>query len=504
METAASPVRASERELVVLATATALWGRTGVPAAPPSRLTAAFSHRAVAEPGIASVLEKYHASIRPLFAAGPQGVAGGGVRNFVTAAAPAPASARIYHRVVADDSQLDQIASALREMKAVEAAYVKPRAELPVNTMLATGAPAPPGPSPNFTSRQDHLKPAPGGIDAFFAWTNPGGKGAKVKIVDVEGAWRLTHEDLLTNNLGLLGGTQSTDIGWRNHGTAVIGTFSATDNSFGVTGICSDAHVGVVAIFGTGRTTSLAIREAADSLGAGDILLIELHRAGPLHDYEDRDDQDGYIAIEWWPDDFDAIQYAIGRGVIVVEAGGNGAQNLDDDLYEKPDPGFPKEWKNPFQRANRDSGAILVGAGAPPPNTHGNNWGPDRSRLDFSNYGSAMDAQGWGREVTSCGYGDLQGGTNEDSWYTDQFAGTSSASPIVVGALGCAQGVFRARGGTLFTPATARALLRSTGSPQQDAPGRPKTQRIGNRPDLRQLLSSTVVATTPTTTTPPA
>jgi hypothetical protein len=30
--------------------------------------------------------------------------------------------------------------------------------------------------------------------------------------------------------------------------------------------------------------------------------------------------------------------------------------------------------------------------------------------------------------------------------------------------------------------------LRATGSPQQDAPGRPATERIGNRPNLRQLI----------------
>ena len=105
--------------------------------------------------------------------------------------------------------------------------------------------------------------------------------------------------------------------------------------------------------------------------------------------------------------------------------------------------------------AIRDSGAILVGAGAPPPGTHGRDHGPDRSRLDFSNFGARVDAQGWGEEVTTCGYGDLQGGTNEDLWYTDTFSGTSSASPIVVGALGCLQGVLRARG-----PAAAHAGAR--------------------------------------------
>jgi hypothetical protein len=99
-----------------------------------------------------------------------------------------------------------------------------------------------------------------------------------------------------------------------------------------------------------------------------------------------------------------------------------------------------------------------------------------------------VDAQGWGREVTSTGYGNLQGGTDRNRWYTDTFSGTSSAAPIVVGALGCVQGILRAQGAPPLTSARARSLLRATGSPQQDAPGRPRTQRIGNRPNLRQLI----------------
>ena len=33
-------------------------------------------------------------------------------------------------------------------------------------------------------------------------------------------------------------------------------------------------------------------------------------------------------------------------------------------------------------------------------------------------------------------------------------------------------------------------MLRTTGSPQQDAPGRPATQRIGQRPDIRAAVAS--------------
>lgn len=404
-----------------------------------------------------------------------------------------------YYRVLADDEKLDDLAGRLAGLEEVEAAFVKPPA---YPAMWMADAPPqtdePPAGTPDFTARQGFLNAAPGGIDARFAWTRPGGFGAGVRIIDIEGAWQFSHEDLLQNQGGLVGGTPSGDIRWRNHGTAVVGEFGGDRNGRGVTGICPDANVGAVSIFGPSMGSASAIRLAADRLRAGDILLIELHRPGPRFDFQNRDDQSGFIAVEWWPDDYDAIRYAALRGVIVVEAAGNGAENLDDAIYDARPTGFPAAWSNPFRRRpRRDSGAIVVGAGAPPPGTHGRNHGPDRSRLDFSNYGALLDAQGWGREVTTTGYGDLQGGTVEDRWYTDTFSGTSSASPIVVGALGCVQGALRARNRPLLTPATARRQLRATGSLQSDAPGRPATQRIGNRPDLRRLLASAGVPESP-------
>ena len=440
---------------------------------------------------ISAVLQSYGASMTPLF---PVGNPRAGARRRGAAPTAAPAAAPVYHRVAADEGKLEEIAETLRAVPGVEAAYVKPAPEPAINRMTPRAAPpGAPRPTPDFTPRQNYLNAAPVGVDARFAWGHAGGRGAGVTIVDVEGEWQLTHEDLLANNDGLLGGIMPDDQGWRNHGTAVVGVCVGTRNTLGVTGICPDAHVGMVSIFdGEERTSSTAIREAADKLNPGDILLIEIHYPGPRSNFEERDDQFGYIAVEWWPDDFDAIQYAIRRGVIVVEAAGNGAQDLDDAVYDTPRRGFPPDWTNPFKRANRDSGAILVGAGAPPPETHGRDLhGPDRSRLDFSNYGSAVDVQGWGSEVTTCGYGDLQGG-GEDRWYTDEFSGTSSASPIVVGTLACLQGICRANDAALLTAATARSLLRATGSPQQDAPGRPATQRIGNRPDLKALIAQAV------------
>ena len=227
---------------------------------------------------------------------------------------------------------------------------------------------------------------------------------------------------------------------------------------------------------------------AASNLRPGDLLLLEGHLPGPrATDPTGRTSQFGFLPLEWWPDLLTAIRYAVAAGIIVVEAGGNGSQNLDDPFYDNF-PGAPSWYKNPLNTRNPSSGAVVVGAGAPPPGTHGVNWGPDRSKLDFSNYGSRVDAQGWGREVTSTGYGDLQNGTSRDIWYTDKFAGTSSASPIVTGALASVQSIRIAFRRWPLTSWQAQTLLRSTGSPQQASPSFPVTMRIGNRPDLVQAI----------------
>jgi hypothetical protein len=432
--------------------------------------------------GLERLLTRHGASMVPIF--GPTEERVMARLAMMSEAVQAPMEdLSVFYRVDAPAERLEELRNQLAATELVEAAYVKPGVELPqINDMTAAPEEPPPA-TPDFTARQIYLNAAPSGIDARWAWTQTGGRGRDIRIIDIEGAWRFTHEDLTQNQGGVVGGTQINGVDWRNHGTAVLGEYSGDINTIGVVGIASDAVASAVSHGGIG--SAAAINQAAARLRAGDILLLEMHRPGPRHNFAQRNDQRGYIAVEWWPDDFAAILNASSRGIIVVEAAGNGAENLDDVLYQTPASGFPAGWRNPFRRSNRDSGAIVVGAGAPPPGTHGRDHGPDRSRLDFSNWGALIDAQGWGREVTSCGYGDLQGGTNEDLWYTDTFSGTSSASPIVTGAIACIQGMAKGRGRAVLTPAQVRNCLRSTGSPQQDAPGRPASQRIGNRPDIR-------------------
>ncbi|GAA1390473.1 S8 family serine peptidase [Catellatospora chokoriensis] len=439
---------------------------------------------------LGEVCARYGGTMRPLFGVGEERLRREATRAPAAATAP---DLSVYYGVDAPADQLHTIAAQLRQQPLVQAAYVKPPPEPPHLLLdLPPRAEEAPAATPDFSDRQGYLGPAPGGLGPQHIWHLPGGKGAGVRIIDIEAAWRFTHEDLSGHQGGLVGGLQSPDLVWRNHGTAVAGLLSGDDNTIGIRGICPDATLTTISIFERDvddTNSAAAIRNAALRLSFGDILLIELHRTGPRHDFATSGGQQGRIPVEWWPDDFDAIRFATDRGIIVVEAGGNGGEDLDDQLYDIPAPGFPADWANPFRRGSRDSGAILVGSGAPPPGTHGRDHGPDRSRLAHSNFGSAVDVQGWGLEVSTCGYGDLQGGSNEDLWYTDQFNGTSSASPMIAGVLACIQGSIRAAGLAPFHAAEARRALRETGSSQQDAPGRPSSQRIGNRPDVAQLTA---------------
>ena len=401
-----------------------------------------------------------------------------------------------YYRLYAPDYQLESLAAYLRGQPSVESAFVKPGVELPVwLPSLETSPNPPPTATPDLTSFQEYLGEAPRGIGACGAWTLAGGEGTGVKIIDVERAWRFSHEDLRENPGGVVGGIPTDDIFWRNHGTAVMGVLSGDPNSFGVTGICPRAIVKAVSgdDVPQGGGSAAAIRPAADMLDPGDIILIELQYPGPLSNFQTQGNQFGYIPVEWWPDNLEAIQYATGCGVLVVESGGNGSVSLDDSIYDTPPspPGpFPSWWRNPFPRDQIDSGAIIVGAGTPPPGTHGVTTDPDRCRLPFSNFGSMFDAQGWGCHVATCGFGHFLNGEDEDFWYTLDFGGTSSAAPMVAGALACVQGILKAAGREPLTPSAARELLHTTGMPQQYDPSSPASRRIGNRPDLRQMVAA--------------
>ena len=138
---------------------------------------------------------------------------------------------------------------------------------------MATGASTD---SRNFEPAQGYLHVAPDGIDAMAVWPMPGGKGQSVTICDIEGNWNLTHEDLPAG-IPLIGGTVIDDLGWRNHGTAVLGEMVSKPGDTGTVGIAHQARAKVHSAIVDGVfNTAAAIAGATAVLNAGDTILIEL------------------------------------------------------------------------------------------------------------------------------------------------------------------------------------------------------------------------------------
>ena len=426
----------------------------------------------------ADALNKVLRAFKPKKVRSHFGMTASEIRRRVTAAPPSldqPVSAEFAHagfvqvmpRAKKDAARL---ASRLKRLSSVWDAVVESQ---PVPAGAPTGSS--PG-SRNFEPSQGYLHSPPNGIGAMEVWRTHRAIGRGVTICDIEGNWNFTHEDLPRFNL--IGGTLRPDISWKNHGTAVLGEMVSKPGRRGTVGIAHQARAVVQSAFiGGVFNTAAALANATRRLGEGDVILIELQARGP---------RGRYVAMQYWNSVFSAIRAALDKGITVVEAAGNGNENFNLPVFAGT--GLQK-----------DSGAILVGAGVPPTNFF-DNFGPDagfpryssigvpRSRIWFSNYGKIVNVQAWGWHVTTTGYGDAQGGASQDVWCTLRFSGTSSASPIVTGAVACIQSRAKAKYGRPLSPRKVRDILIKSGTPQESGPGVPRTQRIGPQPNLPKAL----------------
>jgi serine protease len=332
--------------------------------------------------------------------------------------------------------------------------------------------PAPPPLPADFILGQGYIRVAPGGVDAIRSWEQFNATGVGIQIADIEYSWNFAHQDLPA--VTLVGPAPVDPFNNNNHGTAILGVLASLHNGWGTSGIAHGSQlVAVAAQTASGYNLPAAITTALDALNPGDVLLIEQQLAGP-------NGVNAYVPVEWFEPVYDAIVLATANGIIVVEPSGDGNQDLDAPIYSTGNGGH---W--PFLPAN-DSGALIVGAGAA--------WqigsDVDRSRLEFSNYGSTVDFQGWGEQMITTGYGTFYDQEGVNLYYTGTFGGTSGAASNIAGSVAVVQGRIKALTGVPHSATQMRTILQQTGSPQQ-AGIFPLEQNIGPRPNILAALELT-------------
>jgi hypothetical protein len=390
------------------------------------------------------------------------------------------------------------LAKAIRGWSNIERAYVDPLDQSPA-----------PANNPFYPS-QTYLRPpatapppaAPGGIDAEYAWTQPGGTGAGQKVVDMERGARLNHEDLVARNIPLLHGINLQES-W-SHGASVLGVLAAVDNTVGVIGIAHGlaeaaytCHVTAIHPDGSLEIDRVgAVMAAIDHFTSpgedpvGRVLLLEIQLSSYLNpnDTDPLTDANGVLwdlmPMETAPADFEVIRLATALGIVVVEAAGNGTNDLDafreaasgDFVLSRTQPG------------GRDSGAIMVAGST-------SNYPYRRDPLG-TNFGSRIDCFAWGENVCTCAYSlyfdpvTFTFSFRDD--YPSTFGGTSAASAIVAGAALLVQGIAQASAilGRRLSPGELRARL------SDPAPGintRSQTHGvdlIGVMPNLRGIVGA--------------
>ncbi|HEX2113617.1 MAG TPA: S8 family serine peptidase [Alphaproteobacteria bacterium] len=374
--------------------------------------------------------------------------------------------------------RMPDVVGRLRRIPEVDEAYVD---------VAVVPAAVQPGNDPLFSSGQRYLQPAPVGIDALWAWSQPSGDGSAVAVADLEAGWNPSHEDVTGQAITIIGDNHVPQtLTWPlviadpafadwNHGTAVLGILAARDNAIGGVGIAPNVkHVYACSVWqaasGTPGHVVDALTAAMQALSPGDIILLELQTAnGGGTGYPNNH------PIEIKSPERDAIRLAVANNFVVVAAAGNGAVDLDQYTATNS-AGQPTRPLNRNDPTFEDSGAIMVGAATS---------GTPHQWASPSNFGSRLDCYAWNDSIGTCGFGIGTGfGSPVNQWYQMGFGATSGASAIVAGAAVLLQSMHVAAKGTHITPAMMRTLLGDPNSNTKPAAG-PKN--IGVMPNLRAL-----------------
>jgi len=247
------------------------------------------------------------------------------------------------------------------------------------------------------------------------------------------------------------------------HGTAALGQIVSGNNGFGVTGIAYNAQ---------GYFFPIVSVEEGSRPGNAMISAFELFEPGDVinHSWGSPPDR----PLPAIPQFYTLIALGSDLGITSVVSAGNSNCPIQPQAGEE------------------DSGVVIVGASSPGrraviPGCPGYAACFGRFlRLPFSNYSggdgdplAVVHVFAWGQAVTTTGYGDLFVGANglppgdadpeninRLRMYTDEFSGTSSAAPIITGAIANAQAMAKQVYGAALPPRVIRSILTGNGEEQ--------------------------------------
>ncbi|MFP3996392.1 S8 family serine peptidase [Pseudomonas capeferrum] len=278
-------------------------------------------------------------------------------------------------------------------------------------------------PTPDFEALQRYLSEPDSsakGLNIRNAW-QAGVQGRGIRVHFSDGGLYANHEDLRGNpRLKVIPPTVDSEP---DHGTASVGVLLAHDNGLGMTGIC---HAAELFLYDNraydARGYSQTLKKLLAYARAGDIVGVNRQTANvnvlgtflpSLHDRT------------WW----DVTRSLTERGVVVLNAACNGTSVSDHNARTTQGYGVDLEqWR--YFDDHGEADAILVGA------CH--SW--DGKPHQYSNYNYRYRMlNGWGDSVATLGYGALQDKNGHDRDYTSTYGGTSSATPMVTGALALIQ-----------------------------------------------------------------
>jgi hypothetical protein len=316
--------------------------------------------------------------------------------------------------------------------------------------------------------------------------------GIGLAVVDV--GWNLDHEALRHIGRPPLFPMDMTEVPADTHGTAVLGVVVGGAK---IQGIAEGATVKAL-VFPTRGPTSIAEQlleflddKANNALQCGDILLIEIEQ-------EAGDGAPEGLPLEVQPEVFSAIQLAVSRGIVVIEAAGNGAKQgsvrVGWDLDEIARDGrHAPAWR---QKSGGNgviprSGAIMVSGCKPFRQGVAEPYTVD-PRL---NHGSMVGCYGFGSTVVTSGGNFPPPGRdrapNRDDpnvWYDCGFGMTSAAAAMVAGAALAIQRMAYEELGHALSPSQLQAVL---GNPNGGTSVQRNGRRVGivpHLPKVRDLL----------------